>query len=150
MVGTSGSVSQRAAVVTPSARSLPVRTYSSDAATVLKVACTWPLTASVKAGASPRYGTWITVIPAISLNSSCARWLVEPTPKDATLTFAGLVLACAMNSATDLVGNDGVTSRTSAPRATQAIGMMSRCRLNKSESYSVALLALVLVRDTSV
>src|SRR5262249_60545683 len=102
MIGTSGNASQRVAVVTPSARSLPVLTYSSDAATVLNVACTCPLIASVSAGASPRYGTWTTLIPVINLNSSCARWLVEPTPYDATVIFAGLAFAYAINSPTDL------------------------------------------------
>ena len=57
-LGTSGSASERVAVVTASARSLPARMYSIDDGMVSKPTCTCPPSKSVSAGASPRYGTW--------------------------------------------------------------------------------------------
>src|SRR5262249_25149224 len=57
-VGTSGSTSDRAAVVTAKARSFPVLTYSIDSGAPPNTTCTCPPSRSVSAGAPPRYGTW--------------------------------------------------------------------------------------------
>src|SRR5215467_8401248 len=73
----------------------------------------------------------------MALNSSCARWLVEPTPNDATLVLPGLAFACAINSATDLIAIDGFTAKTSAPLDKTATGTRSRWRLNGNEGISV-------------
>src|SRR5262249_52739666 len=53
-VGMFGSVSERVAVVTASARSLPVLIYSIDAAVVMKPTCTCPASRSTSAGPPPR------------------------------------------------------------------------------------------------
>src|SRR5262249_1905390 len=41
-----------------------------------------PATTSCKAGATPRYGTWLIFTPAVWLNSSPIRWKTEPTPEE--------------------------------------------------------------------
>src|SRR5260221_6833198 len=55
--GMSGSASARIAVVTASARSLPVLMCSIEEGTEPNATCTCPPSKSVSAGASPRYGT---------------------------------------------------------------------------------------------
>src|SRR5262249_10831445 len=56
-VGMSGSASARIAVVTASARSLPVLMCSIEEGTETNPTCTCPPSKSVSAGATPRYGT---------------------------------------------------------------------------------------------
>jgi hypothetical protein len=92
-VGRSGSNSERLALVTASGRSLPALTYSMDAGMVPNIACTCPASMSVRAGASPRYGTCTTLRPVSSLNSSPDRWPAVPLPPEAMLTLPGLALA---------------------------------------------------------
>src|SRR5262249_26467685 len=55
-VGTSGSASERVAVATARARSLPALMYSIDEGMVANMTCTCPLRRSVRAGPPPRYG----------------------------------------------------------------------------------------------
>jgi hypothetical protein len=50
----SGKTSERLAVVTANARSLPVRTYSIEDGTLSNMTCTCPPIMSVSAGAAPR------------------------------------------------------------------------------------------------
>ena len=47
-----------------------------------------------------------------------------PVPLEARLIFPGLAFAYAMNSATELIGNDGLTSRTKISRFRPATGAM--------------------------
>jgi hypothetical protein len=52
--GTSGSASERVAVVTASGRSLPALICSIDAGKLSNASCTWPLSRSITMGAEPR------------------------------------------------------------------------------------------------
>src|SRR5262245_45639465 len=69
----SGSASERDAVVTANGRNLPALMYSMDAGMVPNMTCTWPPSRSVSASASPRYGTWIMLTPAIILRQMACR-----------------------------------------------------------------------------
>src|SRR5262249_27684598 len=89
----SGRASKRDAVVTASARSFPVLTYSIDEVPPAKHSCACPPSKSVRAGASPRYGTWVMLVPVIIINSSPDRCCVVPLPADAMLILPGLALA---------------------------------------------------------
>src|SRR5438445_13855575 len=80
----------------------------------------------VRAGALPRYCTWTTSIPAITLNNSPARWLEVPAPGDSTLILPGLALAYAISSGIVLTGSDGCTVTTLGTRRMLATGAMSR------------------------
>src|SRR5580704_11762660 len=60
----------RVAVVTASARSRPARTCSVEEAALSNMTCTCPPSRSVSAGAAPRYGTCVSAMPVIILNSS--------------------------------------------------------------------------------
>ena len=93
MVGTSGNASERLAVVTASARSLPALTYPIEDGIGSNVTCICPPSKSVSAGPMPRYGTWTRLIPAIIWNSSPATWPGLPLPCDAMLSLRGLALA---------------------------------------------------------
>src|SRR5262249_43063502 len=57
-------------VVVASARTVPALAYCSDEPVVETINCAWPAIRSVSAGASPRYGTWMNLMPAIIWNSS--------------------------------------------------------------------------------
>src|SRR6476469_7636341 len=83
----SGRASKRDAVVTANGRSLPALMYSMDAGMVPNMTCTWPPSRSVSASASPRYGTWIMLTPAIILNSSPDRWPAVPLPPEPMLAL---------------------------------------------------------------
>src|SRR5262249_9790032 len=69
-VGISGSASERIAVVTAKAASLPARMYSSDAAMSVNVTWICPPSRSVIAGPALRYGTCVRLTPVIILKSS--------------------------------------------------------------------------------
>src|SRR5215813_2384759 len=58
MTGTSGSASERVAVVTASARSLPALMCGVDDGVTSNITCAWPARRSVSAGVVPRYGMW--------------------------------------------------------------------------------------------
>src|SRR5262245_14486767 len=70
MVGISGSASERIAVVTAKARSLPALMYSIDAAMSVNVTWICPPSRSVIAGPALRYGTCVRLTPVIILKSS--------------------------------------------------------------------------------
>jgi hypothetical protein len=55
---------------------------SIDSGSGLSTTCTCPPMRSVIAGAPPRYGTWIMLIPVIILNSSLATWIEVPWPPE--------------------------------------------------------------------
>src|SRR3546814_13736423 len=83
MVGRSGAVGERLAVVTARARSLPPFTWGHDDGMLSNMNCTWPPIRSVTAGALPLYGTFSTSRPARSLNSPPAMWTEVPLPDEA-------------------------------------------------------------------
>src|SRR5215471_19208570 len=92
-VGMSGNTGERVAVVTASARSLPLLTYSIDEDMVANMTCTCPPSRSTSAGPAPRYGTCTRLTPVIILNSSPKIWFPEPMPPDAMLILPELTLA---------------------------------------------------------
>src|SRR5262249_60257489 len=92
-VGIFGSASERVAVATASARSLPALMCSMDAGRLSNAISTCPPTRSVSMGPEPRYGTWSKSTPAIILNNSPATGDVEPTPNDAIVILPGWALA---------------------------------------------------------
>src|SRR5207249_1399542 len=124
-VGMSGNAGDRVEVVTASARSLPVRTYSIEDGRLSNINCTCPLITSTSAGADPRYGTWTRLTPVFSLNNSPVRWTFVPLPADAKLSLPGLALAYAMNSGTVVAGTEGFTAITLAARTMPATGAIS-------------------------
>src|SRR5262245_59489798 len=93
MVGRSGSASERVAVVTARARSLPALMCGMDGCRLSKATWTCPARRSVSMGAEPRYGTCCMLTPVISLNSSPDIWIDVPVPDDAMLILPGLALA---------------------------------------------------------
>ena len=60
------------------------------------------------AGAPPRYGTWVILMPAMAIKSSADICGDAPVPDDAKLTLPGLAFTYSMNSATFLAGTDGI------------------------------------------
>src|SRR5215468_10566444 len=71
---------------------------------LLKKLSTRPGITSLSAGAAPRYGTWVSSMPATRLNNSPARCGPVPRPGEAKVSLPELALACAMNSATVFAG----------------------------------------------
>jgi hypothetical protein len=78
------------------------------------------------------YGTCSIWQPVSDLNNSPERCTEVPLPDDAMLILPGLALQYAMNSATVLAGNDGVTSITLGVRTRPATGAISRMTLKLS------------------
>ena len=74
--GTSGRASERVALVTASARSLPARMFAIARGIGGKAHWTWPLSRS--GTKLPLYGTWTRSTPAIILNSSA--FTLGPVP----------------------------------------------------------------------
>src|SRR5689334_10284487 len=82
IVGTSGSVSARFALVTPKLRSFPDLTWgSADANVDRKTEISFPRTA-VSAGPVPLYGTWISWTLFVRQMSSIARCVPDPVPAE--------------------------------------------------------------------
>ncbi len=94
-----------------------------------KMTCTCPPMRSVRAGAAPRYGTWIMFTPAIILNSSPATWGRVPMPGEAMLSLPLFALAWAMNPDSVVAGTDGCVTMTNGSRLTPATGAISRRKL---------------------
>src|SRR5262245_56623511 len=92
-VGTSGRISDRVAVLTASACSLPVLTYSIEDGIGSNVTCTRPPIRSASAGGTPRYDTCTRSTPAMILNSSPQTCWIDPGPADAMLISPGCALA---------------------------------------------------------
>jgi hypothetical protein len=70
----------------------------------------------------------VSVVPAIWLNITSARWLVVPVPFEPKFRPPRVFLASATNSFTLRAGTDGCTVTTSGADATCVIGMKSRRR----------------------
>ena len=69
-------------------------------------------------------------MPAMSLNSSAARWLLVPAPPDAKESFPGLARASAMSSCTVFTGTSLLTTRTLGVKQSCEIGAKSRIGSN--------------------
>src|ERR1044072_1910261 len=111
IAGRSGTSGCRFAVVTASPRSCPFCTYGKVEGKFAKIASTRPGMRSFSAGPAPRYGMCVTSIPAMRLNSSPARCSEVPMPDEQYVTLPGSALARAMNSGTDLDGDEFGTAK---------------------------------------
>src|SRR5512139_1989349 len=105
MVGTSGMLAWRLALVIATARSLPDLTCGVAEIVVVKSMVTRPPMTSVTAAGMPLYGTWIMLTPAARWNISADRWGAEPATGDANVSSPGLPFAKAIRSFTDLPEN---------------------------------------------
>jgi len=74
---------ERAAVVTPSAFSLPLLICAWRVLTVENSIDTSPPSTAEIAGGPPLYGTWTISMPVIDLSSSPHSWCVLPLPAEA-------------------------------------------------------------------
>ena len=83
IVGSSGTVAERCAPVTASARSLPALIYGIAEAEVANISWACPAITSVSAGCAPLYGMCSIWTPVIALKSSPARCAAAPLPEDA-------------------------------------------------------------------
>ena len=63
----------------------------------------------------PLYGTCVILMPAASISSSVAKWLMLPGPEDAKLSAPGFAFARAKNSSAVFAGSFGDTARISGP-----------------------------------
>ena len=82
MVGTSGIDGERVAVVTASARTVPLWIFLVSAGTPSIIMTTRPDIRSGSTATVPRYGTWTMSTWAFSLNSSVARCTAVPVPDE--------------------------------------------------------------------
>src|SRR5258707_14675334 len=106
----SGNTSNRVAVVTARARSLPALMCWIDSDTGLKITCRWPPTRPVVEGAPPRYGTRTRFVPVIILKGSQEMFCGVPLPDDPRLILPGLALASARQWGIGVVGTAGCTA----------------------------------------
>src|SRR5690554_6427374 len=96
MVGTSGLLGQRWALVMANARSLPASTCGIIVCTESKAIETCPENKSISAGAIPLYGTWVRFRFAVLPNCSATKWAPEPMPLEAKVALLGLLFAHSM------------------------------------------------------
>ncbi len=124
-VGTSGAISDRFAVVTASALSLPALASGHAVVMLSKVIVTWPPTTSCSAGGLPLYGMCCMSTPAIVLKSSPDRCCDVPLPDEANVYFPGLAFSKTTSSFTSFAGTPGLTTSMFGTRAIIVIGMKS-------------------------
>ena len=129
IVGTSGTAGERLGLVMPSARNLPLCTCGTAACATTNIICTCPASTSVTAGATPLYGTCTMLIPADSLKSSAASWVVVPVPAEAKLSLPGCAFASCTSSASDFAGTAGCTTAMNGMLAISVTGAKSRTML---------------------
>src|SRR6202008_2547925 len=98
MVGTSGRIGVRFAVLTASGRSRPARTWPIAAGIETMSSGTSPAIVAATAGPPPRYGMWVMCALSLSSSSSPAMWLGEPTPTEALSSFQGFRLRYSITS----------------------------------------------------
>src|SRR3989304_4181340 len=122
MVGMSGRIEARLALLTPRAFNLPERTCGSAENSVLTSTGTWPDMTAVIAGPPPLYGTGMISTPAISLNSSPAKLETPPALEDAYWRCPGLAFASAMRSFRELICSPGHVAIMFGPVPISAIG----------------------------
>src|SRR5688572_8703111 len=112
MVGTSGMLGWRFALVSATARSLPALMCGAADIVVVNSMVTRPPSTSVTAGGMPLYGTWIMLTPPCRWNISADRWGAEPAPGLANVSSPGFAFASAMRSLTEFAENEGETTTT--------------------------------------
>jgi hypothetical protein len=101
---------------------------------------TCPVMTSPCAAGLPLYGMWFNWIPAVDLNISIVRWLVEPLPSEAKAIAPGFALAAATRSLTDLCGEEEPVTSVCGVSARFVIGAKSRSASYGSFEYSVGLM----------
>src|SRR5579883_28269 len=93
IVGTSGSEDMRFSLPTAISLSWPLFTSASETPRLSNMMSTSPASRPCRAGADPRYGTWVNFTPAIISNSSEVRCEVVPLPCVAAVVLPGFALA---------------------------------------------------------
>ena len=73
------------------------------------------------ASAVPLYGTCVSLVREVSLNSSLCKCTIVPLPLEAKLSASGVFFASATSSATSFTGKVGVTISTLVAVATSEI-----------------------------
>src|SRR6267143_5004908 len=121
MVGTSGSIAIRFALVTASARKNPSLICPDAAGSVANATGVWPPTTDCTIGPPPPNGTVTMSSLSDSLNSSVDRCGGVPTPAMAKLLYFP-ARTSATSSCTVLAGTDGCTTSTSGDVAPMMIG----------------------------
>src|SRR3979409_2093051 len=125
MVGTPGSVSDRALLINARARSLPSLAYGAADASAAKPIGVCPAATEVIAGPLPPNGTWTRSRPSVMLNCSPNRCDGVPVPGEAKLYLPELDLMSATSSLTVFPGNDGLTASTDAKASASVMGSKS-------------------------
>ncbi|MNV70560.1 hypothetical protein D3C71_1635320 [compost metagenome] len=92
-VGTSGRTGTRLALVAPSTLTWPERMKGSTPATLSIITSSCPPAISTTACWPLLYGTCSIEVPVSLLSISPARWALDPTPSEPTLTLPGFFLA---------------------------------------------------------
>src|SRR5574338_1073708 len=118
MVGTSGSASERLALVTASARRRPAWICGVVGGMAVQPIGTWLPTTAATAGPAPPYGTAVKSALVVSARSRAERSGVVPMPGVAMLYLPGLDLAFLTRSAIDFTGDDGCAVNTLGDAAT--------------------------------
>src|SRR5688572_33507017 len=98
MVGKSGSMSERLAVVTARPLSRPDLTCGIAVDGDANTSCTSPDRSAVIAGDPPLYGTWTILVLVMLSMSSPARWPALPAPLEPYERPPGLDRSIAMSS----------------------------------------------------
>src|SRR5262245_64678570 len=111
-----GNASERVAVVTAKARSLPALMDSIDEDTETNIACTWPPRRAVTISPPLRYGTCCILIPVILLNSSPAIWGEDPMPPEAMSILPAWAWGRRRTAESALVGTEGLAIRLRGQR----------------------------------
>ena len=83
IVGSSGMSFERSGPATARSLSLPPSDIDFADGGPVSMTSTTPATTSVIAGAVPRYGTWLSCVCVLSLNSSIPRCIALPVPSEA-------------------------------------------------------------------
>src|SRR5687767_1387643 len=123
MVGISGAMDERRAVVTPRPRSFADLTCAIAALVEGKPTDTSPLRRAVMAWGVLRYVTDTIWVPVMLWNS--ADVIMIPAPETPTLICPGRALASATSCFTVLAGTEGCTARRNDPIASIVTGVKS-------------------------
>ena len=127
MVPTSGSVGERLAPVTASGVTLPSLACTDIIGMASNITSIWPPSRSLSAGAEPRYGTMVMLMPVLVWNSAVASSNELPVPPPMpNLIVPGLLLASAISSPTVLTPRSLRATRISGPVETSVTGVNFR------------------------
>ena len=116
----------RVGVVTAMTCSLPFWMLPSAGGITLKITGMWLPSTSVVSAAAPLYGTSVTSMPVVALNSSAARCEPLPGGEVPKLSLPGCFFASAIRSATDFAGKSGCETMPMPICAILPIGAKSR------------------------